>query len=269
VALAVFRGREAEARELIDAAADEVVRRGEGEGLTFVRWATAVLQNGRGRYDEAAQAAERAAGASPAVWFSTWAVVELIEAASRGDQAGRAHDALERLSESTRASGTAWALGVELRSRALLSRGVDAEGCYREAIDALGTTRVRVELACAHLVHGEWLRRERRRLDARSELRRAHGLFTECGMEGFAERARRELEATGERARKRTVATAADLTAQEAQVARLAGEGATNQEIAAQLYIRTKTVEYHLHKTYRNLGVRSRTELARRIMPSR
>ena len=188
--LAAFRGREAEASEMIEAAAKEVVRRGEGEGLTFVQWATAVLNNGLGRYEDALAAAEQAAEASREQWFSTWGLVELIEAATRSGKDERAADALERLTEATRASGTAWARGTEARSRALLSAGEAAETLYRQAIEALEGTRLRVDVARAHLLYGEWLRRERRRLDARKQLRSAHGLFTEFGMEAFAERAR-------------------------------------------------------------------------------
>jgi DNA-binding CsgD family transcriptional regulator len=147
-----------------------------------------------------------------------------------------------------------------------MSQGEIAEGLYREAIDRLGRTRVRSELARAHLLYGEWLRREHRRRDAREQLRTAHELFAEFGMEAFAERARVELEATGERARKRTVETRDDLTPQEAQISRLAADGATNQEIAAQLFISPSTVDYHLRKAFRKLGVKSRTQLARHLL---
>ena len=193
-------------------------------------------------------------------------MVELIEAATRSGKAERAADNLERLSETTRADGSDWALGIEARSRALLSDTEAAENFYREAIDRLGRTRLRVDLARACLLYGEWLRRERRRLEAREQLRRAHELFTKFGMEAFAERARVELEATGEHARKRTVDTRDDLTPQEAQISRLAAEGATNREIAAQLFISASTVDYHLRKAFRKLGVKSRTQLARRLL---
>ena len=161
----------------------------------------------------------------------------------------------------TRASGTDWALGIEARSRALLSEREAAERLYREAIDRLGRTRVRTELARAHLVYGEWLRRERRRLHAREQLRTAHELFTTMGMEAFAERAARELLATGERARKRTVQTSVQLTPQETQIARLARDGLSNQEIGARLFISPRTVEYHLHKVFTKLGISSRNQL--------
>ena len=193
-------------------------------------------------------------------------MVELIEAAVRSGKAELAVAALVRLSQTTAAGGTDWALGIEARSRALLSDNETAERLYREAIERLQRTRVRVELARAHLLYGEWLRRERRRLDAREQLRRAHELFTEFGMEAFAERARVELGATGEHARRRTVETRDDLTPQEAQISRLAAEGATNQEIAAQLFISPSTVDYHLRKAFRKLGVKSRHQLKQRLL---
>jgi DNA-binding CsgD family transcriptional regulator len=264
--LAAFRGREAEASELIEAGTKEVVRRGEGEGLTFLQWAAGVLHNGLGRCEDALAAAQQAAEASLEQWFSTWGLVELVEAATRSGKAERAADALERLSGATRASGTDWALGIETRSRALLSAGEAAETFYRQAIEALGRTRLRVEVARAHLLYGEWLRRERRRLDARKQLRGAHELFTEFGMEAFAERARVELNATGDHARRRTVETRDELTPQEEQISRLAADGATNAEIAARLFISASTVDYHLRKTFRKLGVKSRTQLARHVL---
>jgi DNA-binding CsgD family transcriptional regulator len=266
VALVAFRGREAEASELIEAARVEVLRRGEGAGLTFVLWASAVLYNGLGRYEDALGAAVQAREDSNAAWFRTWGLVELVEAAARCGKRELAVDALATLSQTTAASGTDWALGVEARSRALLTEGDAAEPLYRQAIEALERTRVRVELARAHLLYGEWLRRERRRFDAREQLRTAHHLFTEFGMEAFAERARVELEATGERARKRTVETRDDLTPQEAQISRLAADGDTNQEIAAQLFISPSTVDYHLRKAFRKLGVKSRHQLKQHLL---
>jgi DNA-binding CsgD family transcriptional regulator len=266
VALAAFRGREAEASELIEAARGEVLRRGEGAGLTFVLWASAVLYNGLGRYEDALAAAVQAREDSNAAWFRIWGLVELVEAAARCGKRELAVDALDRLSQTTAPSGTDWALGVETRSRALLTEGDAAEPLYRQAIEVLERTRVRVELARAHLLYGEWLRRERRRLDAREQLRTAHKLFTQFNMEAFAERARIELEATGERARKRTVETRDDLTPQEAQISRLAADGATNQEIAAQLFISPSTVDYHLRKAFRKLGVKSRHQLNQHLL---
>jgi DNA-binding CsgD family transcriptional regulator len=175
----------------------------------------------------------------------------------------RAAGAVERLSETTRASGTDWAMGIEARSRALLSDGEAAESLYREAIERLGRTRVRVALARAHLVYGEWLRRERRRLDAREQLRTAHDLLSAMGMTGFAERAARELLATGETARKRTVESSSQLTAQEAQVARLARDGLTNPEIGARMFISRRTVQYHLGNVFAKLDITSRMQLNR------
>ena len=260
VALVAFQGREAEASQLIEAT-KEVVRRGDGQGLTLVYWATAVLHNGLGQYQDALAAAEQAAEDDRELWFSRWGLVELIEAAARSGNVELAADAVGRLSHITAVGGTDWALGVEARSRALLSHREAAEAFYRQAIEALERTRVRFELARAHLLYGEWLRRERRRLDAREQLRTAHELFTEFGMEAFAERARVELEATGENARKRTAETRDDLSPQEAQISRLAAEGATNREIAAQLFISPRTVDYHLRKVFRKLGVQSRRQL--------
>ena len=172
---------------------------------------------------------------------------------------------LRRLAETTTAAGTDWALGVEARSRALLSDGESAEALYREAIERLGRTTIRLQLARSHLVYGEWLRRERRRLDAREQLRMAYELFSESGVQAFAERARIELEATGERARRRTIDTLDQLTPQETQIARLAAEAHTNREIAVRLFISASTVEYHLRKVFRKLDVKSRTQLEDRL----
>ena len=261
-----FEGREAEGFQLIEAATREVVRRGEGQGLTFVHWVTAVLHNGLRRYGEALAAAQQAGEDTHPSWWRNYGLVELIEAAVRSGKPEHAVDAFGQLSQATGASGTDWALGVEARSRALLNDGEAAEVLYREAIERLARTRIRVELARGHLLYGEWLRRERRRRDAREQLRTAHELFTEFGMEAFAERARVELEATGEHARKRTVETGDDLTPQEAQISRLAADGATNQEIATQLFVSPSTVDYHLRKVFRKLGVKSRTQLARELL---
>jgi DNA-binding CsgD family transcriptional regulator len=266
LALAAFQGREAEAAQPIETATREVMSRGEGQGLTFIHWATAVLHNGLGRYEEALATARQAGENTHPSWWRNWGLVELIEAAARSGEPELAADALGQLSQTTTASGTDWALGIEARSRALLTEGQAAETLYREAIERLERTRVRVELARAHLLYGEWLRRERRRLDAREQLRHAHHSFTEFGMEAFAERARVELEATGEHARKRTVETRDDLTPQEAQISRLAADGATNQEIAAQLFVSASTVDYHLRKAFRKLGVKSRHQLKQHLL---
>jgi len=197
--------------------------------------------------------------------FATWALPDLIEAAARSGVPERAASALQRLAQSTRASGTDWALGVEARSRALVSDDTIAETSYREAIDRLGRTRLRVEYGRARLLYGEWLRRQRRRRDARDQLRIAYRIFDSIGAAAFAERARIELRATGEHARKRAFGTAGVLTEQEALIARLASEGASNPQIAVQLFISPATVAYHLRKVFTKLGVTSRHQLARAL----
>ena len=190
-----------------------------------------------------------------------WALPELVEAATRGGDTELARDAFARLAETTQPCGTDWALGIEARCRALLSDGAAADGLYREAIDRLSRTRLRPELARAHLLYGEWLRREGRRVDAREQLRAAYGMLVAIGMEGFAERARRELIATGERVRKRSPETRGQLTPQEEQIARLARDGRTNAEIGARLFLSARTVEWHLRKIFTKLGIGSRREL--------
>jgi len=260
--LAVFRGRKAQAAHLIQTATDDAGRRGEGRALSFVQWADAVLCNSLGRYEEALTAAQRASEDSPAVQFASWALVELIEAAVRSAVPERAAGALQRLSGMARACGTDWALGAEARSRALVSNGAAAENLYREAIDCFGRAFLRVDLARARLLYGEWLRRQRRKRDARDQLGSAYEIFDSIGAAAFAERARIELRATGGHARQRTIETPATLTAQEALIARLAGEGASNSEIAAQLFISPATVAYHLRKVFIKLGVSSRSQLA-------
>jgi DNA-binding CsgD family transcriptional regulator len=237
---------------------------GQGFAVQWGEFVKAILFNGLGRYGEALVAAQRASDGLPELFISSWALAELIEAASRSMAPGPAASALERLTADTAVGGTDWGLGIAARSRALLTEGDAAESLYREAIERLGRTRLRPELARAHLLYGEWLRRRHRRSDARNELRIAHEMFAGFGMEAFAERARVEVEATGERARKRTVPTLDQLTPQEAHVARLAVQGNTNREIAAQLFISPSTVEYHLRKAFRKLGVKSRTQLAQR-----
>ncbi len=263
--LAAWRGHQAETARLTAAGDRDATARGEGRTIGVGRYATAVLFNGLARYDDALDAARQATEYPQDLTFFTWGLVELIEAAARSGKAELAASGLRRLSEVTRTSRTDWGLGVEARSEALLTEGEAAETLYRRAIEALERTRVRVELARAHLLYGEWLRRERRRLEAREQLRHAHKLFTDFGMEAFAERARVELEATGERARKRTVETRDDLTPQEAQISRLAAEGATNPEIAAQLFVSPSTVDYHLRKAFRKLGVKSRHQLKQHL----
>jgi len=260
---AAWRGREAEAAGLIQATMAGLTSRGEGRGVTS-QYAAALLYNGLGRYDKALAAAELACEYDD-IGVLGWSLAELVEAAVRSGQPARASDALRRLSETTRASGTDWALGTQARSRALLSQGQTAETCYREAIERLGRTRMRPAAARARLLYGEWLRRENRHRDARAELRTAHRLFTAMGTEAFAERARRELLAAGDTVRTRTAGTASELTAQEAHIARLAVDGRTNADIGAQLFLSTRTVEWHLGKVYAKLGVGSRRELPRAL----
>jgi DNA-binding CsgD family transcriptional regulator len=222
--------------------------------------ARAVLFNGLARYDEALAAAA-AACAHDGLGLYALGLVELIEAAARTGQPDVAVPALDRLAERTRASATDWALGIEARSRALLTEGPEAQAHYVEAVERLSRGRVELHLARAQLVYGEWLRREKRRAEAREQLRAAHDLFTGFGAGAFAERARRELSATGETPRRRTADARIVLTPQEAQIARLAGEGLTNPEIAAQLFISPRTVEYHLRKVFGKVGISSRKEL--------
>jgi DNA-binding CsgD family transcriptional regulator len=264
--LAGWRGQHEETLRLVAAGDRDATARGEGRTIGVGKYATAVLYNGLARYDDALTAAREATEYPHDLAFFNWGLVELIEAGARCGEVELAVDALGRLSQRTAASGTDWAYGVEARSRALLTEADAAETLYRQAIERLERTRVRVELARAHLLYGEWLRRERRRLDAREQLRHAHKLFVQFGMEAFAERARVELKATGEHARKRTVETRDDLTPQEAQISRLAADGATNQEIAAQLFISPSTVDYHLRKAFRKLGVKSRHQLKQHLL---
>jgi DNA-binding CsgD family transcriptional regulator len=267
--LAGLRGSQASAA-LIDAAINAAEAAGQGLPATAARWMAAVLHNGLSRYDEAREAARQAAGDPSGLYVSAWALPELIEAAARSGNMPMAGDALARLAETTQAGGTDFGLGIEARSRALVSEGQAAEGLYREAIDRLGRTRLRPELARAHLLYGEWLRRENRRTDAREQLRTAHAMLDEIGMEGFAERARKELAATGETARKRAapavVEACQELTAQEAQVARLARDGLSNPEIGARLFISSHTAQYHLSKVFTKLGITSRGQL-HRVLP--
>jgi DNA-binding CsgD family transcriptional regulator len=260
-ALTAFRGREPDTSALIEAVTKDTQRCGRGGGLSHDRWVAAVLCNSLGRYEQALRIAQQASEGSPAQQFSIWGLVELIEAAARSGEPGRAADALQLLSETTRASGTDWALGTEARARALVSDGAVAEKLYLEAIDCFGRARLRVDLARACLLYGEWLRRQQRRRDAREQLGRAYEIFDSAGAAAFAERARIELRATGGHARQRAVATPDTLTAQEAVIARLAGDGASNPQIAAQLFISPATVAYHLRKVFTKLSISSRTEL--------
>ncbi|MEU6418854.1 helix-turn-helix transcriptional regulator [Streptomyces spiralis] len=265
--LGAWRAQESQALELIGTTVQEVVARGEGRSLGLAEYATALLNNGLGRYDAALAAATRASTYEDLGFFG-WALAELVEAAVRGGQPEAAASALNTLTERTRASGTEWALGVGACSRALLSDGKAAEALYREAIEHLGCCRVAVQLARARLLYGEWLRRRNRRQESRGQLGPAYEVFSRIGADGFAERARRELLATGETVRKRTLGAVAGLTSQEAQIARLARDGNTNPEIAAQLFISPRTVEWHLGNVFTKLGVSSRRHLRTVLSPS-
>jgi DNA-binding CsgD family transcriptional regulator len=267
--LVALEGREADGFTLLESTIKAAAAVGQGFAVQWGEFVKAILFNGLGRYEEALVAAQRAADDTPELFISSWALAELIEAASRSVGPGHAAGALKRLTDDTAVAGTDWALGIAARSRALLTENDAAESMYREAIERLGRTRLAPEQARAHLLYGEWLRRQRRRLNARAQLHTAHEMFTGFGMEAFAERARVELEATGERARKRTVDTIDQLTPQEAQVARLAVQGDTNREIAAQLFVSPSTVEHHLRNAFRKLDVTSRTQLARHMPQSR
>jgi DNA-binding CsgD family transcriptional regulator len=259
--LAAWEGRDCEAGRLIAAATVETTASGDGRWLATASWAAAVLHNGRSRYDEALAAAAAASAHPGELGPATWSLAELIEAAARCGQPGQAAAALDRLSEAASAAGTSWALGIQARCRALLSEGQAAEHGYLQAIGRLGRTRVRVELARTCLLYGEWLRRERRRVEARDQLRAAYQMLAAMGLEGFAERARVELLATGGTVPKRSTETAARLTPQEARIVRLAVAGHTNPEISTQLFLSPRTVEWHLRKVFTKLGISSRKEL--------
>jgi DNA-binding CsgD family transcriptional regulator len=264
--LAACRGDEHQATELIAKVEDDASTRGEGVVLTFAEHARAVLHNGLGNYRAALADAQQASDQDE-LSVSTWSLAELVEAAVRSGSPELASDAFRRLSERTRVAATEWALGIESRSRALLSHGEVAERLYREAIERLGRSRLMFELARAHLLYGEWLRRERRRVDAREQLRRAQRMFSEMDARPFAGRCDRELFATAETSRKRTVQTDDELTPHELRIAQLARDGASNQEIAMHLSISRKTVEYHLHKVFYKLGISTREHLDR-VLPA-
>jgi len=260
ILLAAWRGQKDAALTLIEAGRADATSRGEGRGLSWTEYATALLGNGLGEYETALTAAQSACEQDD-LGLVAWAMIELVEAASRCGRPDVAAPTVQRMGERTRACGTDWALGIEARSRALVTDGPAAEVLYQEAVERLARTRVTVHLARAHLVYGEWLRREHRGTDARNQLRAAHDMFHRFGARAFAERARRELSATGETVRKRSVESREALTAQETQVARLAAEGHTNPEIAAHLFISPRTAEYHLHKVFTKLGITSRRQL--------
>ncbi|MFI5960365.1 AAA family ATPase [Cryptosporangium sp. NPDC051539] len=260
--LAAQRGREAEASLLIDETLEQAGAGGQLMGVTCANWAAAILNNGLGRYDRAARAAQVCLGI-PELWVSVWVLPELVEAAARLGEDDLARDALRRLTEATQPCGTDWALGILARSRAMLSEAPDTDALYLEAVERLGRTQLRPELARAHLVYGEWLRREGRRADARVQLGTAHDCFVEIGMEAFAERARRELLAAGKKVRARTTRSSAadELTPQERQIALLVRDGYSNPEVGERLFLSPRTVEWHLRKVFRKLSVGSRREL--------
>ena len=265
--LAGCRGIEAEALALFDATEPRAIARGEGVVLTFSEHARALLYNGLGRY-EAALGPAQSASARDELLVSVWALPEVVEAAMHSGQADVANAAIESLSERTGVAATELALGIEARSRALLSEGALADELYREAIERLGRTRLSLELARSHLLYGEWLRRDRRRIDAREQLREARDMLTSMGAEAFAARAARELLATGETARKRSAETRDELTAQEKQIAQLARDGLSNADIGARLFISPRTVEYHLRKVFTKLGITTREHLDRVLPPA-
>jgi DNA-binding CsgD family transcriptional regulator len=265
--VAALRGREDELAKLVETTATDALARGEGFVLGITRQVTAALNNSLGRYDVALAAVREAVDVEPFDELgSPRTMPELIEAAVRSGEHRLAERALERLAQSTRAGDTDWGLGLEARSRALLIDGDAADSLYREAIERLGRTRDRLQLARAHLLYGEWLRRERRRVDAREHLRTALEMFTSMGTHAFAGRAERELVATGERVRRRSVETRDELTAQEAQIARLARDGLSNAAIGARLFISQHTVAYHLRKVFSKLDITSRNQLGQ-VLP--
>jgi DNA-binding CsgD family transcriptional regulator len=266
--LAGLRGREAEASRLIDATIAEATAGGQGTAVQYAHWANSLLLNGLGRYDEALTAAKAASDDTPELFVSVWATAELVEAASRSGEPELAGSALERIVEGTAVAANDWALGIRARSQALISEGEDADRLYREAIERLSHTRLRPDHGRAHLLYGEWLRRENRRIDAREQLRTAHDLLAAIGVDAFAERARGELQATGEKVRRRTVETRDDLTPQERQIAGLARDGLSNPEIGARLFLSPRTVEWHLRKVFAKLEIRSRRELAQALPSS-
>jgi DNA-binding NarL/FixJ family response regulator len=228
--------------------------------MASAEFATAVLNTGLGHYTTALAAAQQACEHDE-LGFGVWVLPELIEAGVRSGQNRVAAAALEELTQRTSLSGNPWARGIEARSRALMAGGQVAEDLYQQAISQLANSRMTVHLARAHLIYGEWLRRQNRRADAREQLRIAHQMLTSMGADGFAERARRELRATGERVRNCTTDNPVQLTTRETQIARLAADGLSNREIAAQLFMSPHTVEYHLHKIFAKLAISSRSQL--------
>ncbi len=263
--LASLRGNQYEVATLTTSAFEEAATGGQGVNVPYANWVNAILLNGLGRHEEALAPALQATEYMPELFVSTWAVPDLIEAAARTGSTEVARAALERLSEAARAGGTEHGLGLEARSRALLMEGEAADRSDREAIDRLGRTRLRPELARAHLVYGEWLRRQRRRNDARDQLHAASAMLEAMGVEAFAERARSELRAAGETARRRSVETHTELTAQEEQIATMARDGLSNAEISARLFVSKYTVDYHLRKVFSKLGITRRGQLGQTL----
>jgi DNA-binding CsgD family transcriptional regulator len=254
------RGEESAGLALIERSEAAASARNEGVVLTFGEHARALLYNARGRHEDALGPAQSASSRDE-LMLSVWSLPELVEAAARSGRWDVAHEAVERLTTCTQAAGTELALGVEARVRALVSDGEVAEALHREAVERLGNCRLTLEVARAHLGYGEWLRREQRRVDARDSLRKAHEMFTLMGAEALAERARRELQATGETVRPRSPESRDELTAQEAQIAELARDGLSNPEIGARMFISPRTVQYHLRKVFAKLDISSRNQL--------
>jgi DNA-binding CsgD family transcriptional regulator len=263
VYLAAWRGLEPEHARLADEMLEDAEARGEGVAITIVEYSTAILHNGLGNHGIALAAAQRACALGETI---SWALPELVEAAARSGRPELARPALQLLSELAQCSGTELALGLRACSLALVAEGGDAEGLFREALDRLSRTRTTPHLARAHLLYGEWLRGERRRLDAREQLRTAHEMLVSMGAEAFARRAARELLATGDHAPSPRGGIRSRLTAQEAHIARLANEGLSNQQIGARLFLSSRTVEYHLGKVFTKLGIGSRTEIGQ-VLP--
>jgi DNA-binding CsgD family transcriptional regulator len=266
--LSAYRGGVPEASALVAATTRESADRGEGLGIDLARWSAAILHNGVSQYETALAMATPASAELPGMLVSTWMLSERVEAAVRCEQPGLARTALAEFERTANPGRSDWGLGLEARSRAMLSDGEQAEDLYREAISRLDRAGLRAEQARAHLVFGEWLRRENRRSDARTELRTAHKMFVAMSADGFAERARRELQATGEHVRARRVDSVTELTPQEEHIARLARDGRTNPEIATELFLSARTVEWHLRKVFTKLGITSRRGL-RDALPAR
>jgi DNA-binding CsgD family transcriptional regulator len=268
--LAGLQGRQAEAYPLIDDTVSSAMDEGQGTAAQYAHWAKSVILNAAGQYDEAFAVAALAGDDTPELFVSAWALSEQVEAAVRSGNGRGAAEALGRLQERTRGTDKPWGLGLEARSRGLVGEGPGVEAAYREAVEQLRRTRLRPELARAHLIYGEWLRRQARRAEARTQLRAAYDMFFAIGMEGFAERARRELQATGETVRKRSAeaATNDQLTAQERQIALMALDGLTNAEIGARLFLSTRTIEWHLRKVFAKLSISSRRQLREALSAS-